>query len=157
MLAAMSPSVGPGPRSIVFQRGRPKVYRPLPPGERRAALDAGLDAYARDEWFLAHELLEPAWMGTADPWERDLYQGLIKLAAAHVHRQRGNPIGLGRHLAGARVHLVAAIDGGVDAAGLDLPAIVAEIDRRLETLVSLGEAPLATVPAIVLESPSRRL
>lgn len=156
MLAAMAP-VDPGKRSVIIQRGRPKAYRPLAPAERRAALRAGLDAYARDEWFLAHELLEPAWMGTADPAERDLYQGLIKLAAGHVHRQRGNPIGLGRHLAGARAHLVAAIDGGTDAAGLDLPAIVAEIDRRLAALDSLGAAQVATVPAIVIEAPSGRL
>ncbi len=140
-------------RTIVFQRGRPKAYRPLPLPDRRAALRAGLDAYARGEWFLAHELLEPAWMGTADPSERDLYQGLIKLAAAHVHRQRGNPVGLGRHLAGARVHLVGAIDGGADAGGLALPAIVAEIDSRLGALASLGEAAVATVPPIVLEAP----
>lgn len=140
-------------RRIVFQRGRPKAYRPLPTSDRRAALRAGLDAYARGEWFLSHELLEPAWMGTADASERDLYQGLIKLAAAHVHRQRGNPIGLARHLAGARVHLVGAIQGGTDPAGLDLPAIVREIDVRLEALASLGEAAVATVPPIMPEAP----
>ena len=55
----------------VTERGRAKAYRPLPEDEREAALAAGLAAYDRGDWFLAHELLEPAWMGTADPAERD--------------------------------------------------------------------------------------
>ena len=58
-----------------MQRGRAKAYRPLPPEERRAALQAGLAAYEQGYFFLAHETLEPAWMGTDDPGERDLHQG----------------------------------------------------------------------------------
>src|SRR6185503_16988265 len=75
----------------IVQRGRAKAYRPLPPERRRAILAEGLAAYDRGDFFLAHEVLEPAWMGAADPAERDLYQGLIKLAAAFVHAARGNP------------------------------------------------------------------
>jgi hypothetical protein len=70
-------------------------------------LDAGLDAIAAGEYFEAHELLEPAWMGTRDPVERDLYQGLIKLAAAGVHAWRRNPQGVRKNLEGARLRLAA--------------------------------------------------
>lgn len=147
----MPPFSEPGDRRVIVQRGRPKAYRPVPHEARLAALRDGLDAYARHEWFLAHELLEPAWMGTADPAERDLYQGLIKLAAAHVHRQRGNPIGLRRHLAGARIHLVGAIEGGVDPAGLDLAGLVAAIDDRLAQLADLAGQDVGTVPVITIK------
>ena len=64
-------------RGTVLQDGRAKAYRPLPAAERASAFGAGLAAYDRGDFFLAHELLEPAWMGTADIGERELYQGLI--------------------------------------------------------------------------------
>ena len=41
-------------------------------------------------------------MGTADIGERELYQGLIKVAAGFVHAVRGNPPGIARNLEGAR-------------------------------------------------------
>ena len=51
-------------RSVVIGRdGRAKAYRPLPASERVAAMEAGLAAYRRGDFFEAHELLEPAWMG----------------------------------------------------------------------------------------------
>jgi predicted metal-dependent hydrolase len=133
----------------VLQGGRSKAYRPLPPDERRTAFDAGLAAYRRGDFFEAHELLEPAWMGTADPVERDLYQGLIKLAAAYVHAVRGNPAGVGANLRGARDRLAAAAASDSFAGGLDLPALVAAIDARLERGPAAAVArPLADAPVL---------
>jgi predicted metal-dependent hydrolase len=117
--------------ATVLQGGRAKAYRPLPPAERDRALAAGLDAYERGDYFLAHEILEPAWMGTADPLERELHQGLIKLAAAYVHGARGNPRGIHKNLVGARARLAAALAGGGPSGGLDLTALIGEIDERL--------------------------
>jgi predicted metal-dependent hydrolase len=92
-------------------------------------------AYARGDFFEAHELLEPAWMGAAEPAERDLLQGLIKLAAAYVHGVRGNPLGIARNLAGARDRLTDAIDSPAAAAsGIDVAALVIAIDDRLTRL-----------------------
>jgi predicted metal-dependent hydrolase len=130
-------SVGSG---TILQGGRKKAYRPLPVAERRAALEAGLAAHDRGDWFLAHELLEPAWMGTADLPERALYQALIKLAAGHVHLVRRNAAGVTKNLTGAKAHLLAARDGGVDDAGIDLPALLDAIDDRLERLRALDDA-----------------
>jgi predicted metal-dependent hydrolase len=115
----------------ILQRGRAKAYRPLPPERRREILVDGLAAYERGDFFLAHELLEPAWMGAADPAERDLYQGLIKLAAAFVHDARGNPVGVLKNLRGARERLADAVDAGFEA-GIDVRAIVEAIDARLD-------------------------
>jgi hypothetical protein len=139
-------------RRTVVQGGRAKAYRPLAEADRRGAFLAGIAAYERGDFFLAHELLEPAWMGTDDPIERDLHQGLIKLAAGYVHAVRGNPEGMLKNLRGARERLeavaiagaselaIAALPGGGQ---LDVPALVAAIDARIR---ELGRA--ATVEVI---------
>ena len=127
----------PPQRRTVLQGGREKAYRPLPAAERQRAFAAGLAAYARGDFFEAHEILEPAWMGTDDLAERELYQGLIKLAAAYVHAVRGNPLGIARNLSGARARLEAAVGtNAADASGLDLPSLIAAIDERLERLAA---------------------
>lgn len=118
------------PSTVIDPSGRRKAYRPLPADARAAALLDGLEAYDRGDFFDAHEILEPAWMGTDDPPERDLYQGLIKLAAAYVHAVRGNPRGWAKNLRGASERLSRAIAAG-ERTGIDVPAILAAIDREL--------------------------
>lgn len=117
----------------ILQGGRAKAYRPLPDEDRRAAFEAALAAYADGDFFAAHERLEPAWMGSADLAERELDQGLIKLAAAYVHAVRGNPAGIRTNLLGARRRLAAGATAGA-AAGVDVPALLAAIDDRLAAL-----------------------
>lgn len=138
----------------VLDQGRPKAYRPLPDDQRRTALVAFLAAYARGDWFLAHELLEPAWMGTADPTERALHSGLIKLAAAGVHASRDNPAGVVKNLSGARLRLATvagpneahrtAVLDSPPASELDLVGLLAAIDRHLAK--GSGPIPLAPPP-----------
>ena len=128
----------PAPQTVI-QGGRAKAYRPLPEADRRQAFDAALAAYDRGDFFLTHELLEPAWMGTDDLPERELYQGLIKLAAAFVHGVRGNPPGIARNLEGARERLAAAQLAEMTG-GLDLADLLAAIDDRLAQLAANAEA-----------------
>lgn len=132
MARAASLEVRERPATIV-QRGRAKAYRPLPAARRREILEEGLAAYARGDYFLAHELLEPAWMGASDLAERDLYQGLIKLAAAFVHDARGNPAGVFKNLRGARERLADAVEAGAEA-GLDVARLLDDVDRALAGL-----------------------
>ncbi len=139
----------------IVQGGRAKAYRPLPPPEREAAIRAGLAAYRRGDYFLAHELLEPAWLGSSDLAERDLLSGLIKLAAAYVHAARGNPLGVLKNLRGARERL----DRGAAAAGGAIPvnveALIAAVDlriRRLEAAAQRGRRP----PRLALRAPRLR-
>jgi uncharacterized protein len=135
--------------ATVLQNGRPKAYRPLPPAERRAAFDAALAAYERGDYFETHELLEPAWMGTDDVAERELHQGLIKLAAAYVHAVRGNPLGVARNLAGARERLSAASGSlPADESGLDIPALVTSIDDRLARMAGDPDDRFDDAPAL---------
>jgi predicted metal-dependent hydrolase len=125
--------------ATVLQGGRAKAYRPIPAADRLAAYQAALAAYDRGDFFLTHELLEPAWMGTDDLPERELYQGLIKLAAAFVHGVRGNPRGIMRNLEGARPMLAAAAAAGTTG-GLDLPDLLAAIDTLLARLADDPDA-----------------
>jgi predicted metal-dependent hydrolase len=122
--------------ATVIQGGRPKAYRPLDPAAREAAFEAGLEAYARGDFFEAHELLEPAWMGTDDIPERELYQGLIKLAAAFVHVGRGNPLGAAKNLRGARGRLARVVEAGADDRGLDLVGLLLEIDAAGDSMAA---------------------
>lgn len=132
--------------TTVVLGGRRKAYRPLPLEDRRAALAAGIAAYAAGDHFLAHELLEPAWMGTDDPIERDVHQGLIKLAAAFVHGARGNPLGIAKNLRGAaeRLGSAAAEPAGLRAClgrlgvDLDIASVITAIEDRL---LELDERP----------------
>jgi len=146
---------------IIQADGRSKAYRPLPRPERAAAVRAGLEAYDRGDFFLAHELLEPAWMGTDDVRERALIQGLIKLAAADVHGVRGNPAGVARNLEGALERLRQAADpalaSGADGAGglshlaMDPPDIGVDLD--LATVIAAAEARYAAASGGAVTDP----
>jgi predicted metal-dependent hydrolase len=126
----------------VVQGGRAKAYRPMADADRLAALTDGLEAYDRGDAFLAHELLEPAWMGTDDVAERELLQGLIKLAAAFVHAARGNPAGVAKNLRGSRERLANA-GGARGRFGIDVAALLDRIDARLAQPIDVGAAPIA--------------
>lgn len=126
---------------VVIQGGRAKAYRPMPPAARRAAFEQGLAAYANGDFFLAHELLEPPWMGAWDLAERELIQGVIKLAAAFVHGARSNPKGIEKNLRGARERLAGAGAAGA-ALGVDVPALLLAIDERLSRPPRVGDPPI---------------
>ena len=144
-----------------MQGDRRKAYRPIPPDRRRDALNEGLEALDRGDYFLAHELLEPAWMGTSDLAERALYQGLIKLAAGYVHAVRGNPIGVARNLEGARQYLATSerLDPEVArVAGIDLAALLAMVDVRLVAVMGVADdLARARGPLIDLLPPAPRV
>ena len=123
---------------VVGEDGRAKVYRPLPDEVRIAAVQAGLEAYGAGDFFDAHEHMEPAWMGTADLAERNLIQGLIKVAAADVHAVRGNPAGIRRNLEGARDRLRSGVGGSITGVDLDVEGLLAAIDTRLAGTTDLS-------------------
>ena len=94
------------------------------------------DFYYREFWelfnvekfFEAHEVLEILWRETSGP-ERDFYQGLIQIAAAFVHVQKGTPEG-GRKLlkkASAKLQKYAPVFRALDiSALLEQTALVLE-------------------------------
>ena len=140
-------SIAPTPNRIVQLDGRSKVYRPLPVDARAAAVLQGLRLYAAGEAFEAHEAWEPAWMGTDDLGERALLQGLIKLAAADVHEQRGNPAGVVRNVQGALERLRSAARSGTSTAPgvtIDLATLMQAAAARL--VVAARGAPSPSIP-----------
>jgi predicted metal-dependent hydrolase len=76
--------------------------------------------YTAGEHWHAHEVLEDLWRATSDPERRRFYQGIIQLAAAFVHAERGNMRGVQRLLAKAAAKLDAVSSPylGIDVAGL---------------------------------------
>ena len=145
-------------RSVVVGRdGRAKAYRPLPEADRAAALHAGLAAYEVGDFFEAHELLEPAWMGTDVAADRALLQGVIKVAAAYVHGVRGNPAGIVRNLEGARARLVEAqqdrLAGNLPEPWLDVAGLIAAIDLRLADVAAHPDGPTLGPPDLPRSAP----
>ena len=132
-------------RGTILQAGRRKAYRPLPAAERDAARCAAIEAWERGDWFETHELLEPAWMGSADAGERLRDQAVIKLAAAFVHLARGNRAGVRTNLVGARARAADAVAKGVAADRLA---------AALEGLVEVVDD--ASVPLAAVEPPDLR-
>ena len=131
-------------RTIV-QAGRAKAYRPLPAAARHAAVVGALEAWERGDWFEAHELLEPAWMGSADLGERLRLQAVIKLAAGFVHGARGNRTGMRTNLVGARERLVEARSHG---------AAVENLFTAVGSL--LGSINEPAIPLEAIEAPDLR-
>jgi hypothetical protein len=84
-------------------------------------------------------------MGAADVAERELLQGLIKVAAAYVHESRGNPPGVLKNLRGALVRL----EAGQPAAGrlgVDVSGLIPGVRERIRALEA-GAGPGAVPPA----------
>ena len=83
------------------------------------ALDEGLQLIREGAYFEAHEELEDEWR-TAPAAERDFLQGLVHVAVAWLHAERGNRPGCERQLVKAerRLSPYAPTHRGVDVASL---------------------------------------
>lgn len=82
--------------------GRPLAYDttgvPLTedhePATVEQALVLGTELWDQQRYFEAHECLEHVWHAAPED-DRDLWQGVIQIAVAAVHLQRGNHVGSG--------------------------------------------------------------
>lgn len=98
-----------------------------------------LDEFNAGYFFESHETLEDLWMVT--PWpERQLFQGVIQLAAAFVHYVRGEYPGIMK-LLDASLDKLAAF--APERFGVDVDALVRETERARDAFAELGEARLA--------------
>lgn len=121
--------------------------------EARLSADPRLhEAIARfndEQWYEAHDLLEELWHETAGPM-RPLLQGVLQIAVAQLHRERGNQRGalilMGEGLGRLR--------GRADhALGLDLKPLKAAASQHLLQLQADGAAAVGALPALKLVSP----
>jgi predicted metal-dependent hydrolase len=92
----------------------------------------GIDLYHAGYLWEAHEAWEGIWKASIHPVDRDLYQGLIQLAAALIKAHEGNTRGARRlaQAARARFTRVAAVHSRYR--GLDLAALLS-FDGRWNT------------------------
>lgn len=129
-------------------RPRDRTGRPLPygttevalaeehdPATVEEALALGIELWGQQRFFEAHECLEAVWHAAPDA-DRDLWQGVIQLAVAGVHLQRGNRDGARAILAkaGARLAPYPPVRRGIDVAAA-------------RSAVARADAVLAAAPA----------
>jgi predicted metal-dependent hydrolase len=89
-------------------RGR-ELHPVLTPERRRELIEEGIALFNRGEYFAAHEAWEEIWRSTT-PEPRDLFQGLVQLAAAFHHLYaNGRPDVARRMLGKARGRLAAVV------------------------------------------------
>jgi hypothetical protein len=138
-------------------RPRDRTGRPLPrgtvgvplledvrPATVEEALALGVARWDARRYFEAHELLEHAWKLGPES-DRDLWKGVIQVAVAAVHLQRGNRIGARRLLERALTRLDAqpAVRRGIDVAALRRTAAAAraQLDAGLVPAADWGPFP----------------
>ena len=107
----------------------------------------GLELFNAGEWYAAHDLFEELWHETADPERRSL-QGILQVAVAQLHLQRGNR-------RGATILFGEAIGRlkrpGTPDLGLDLEALCCAAQQRLEALQQNRDPESCTVPVLHLQ------
>lgn len=96
------------------------------------ALDEGLQLIRQGAYFEAHEELEDEWRD-APATERDFLQGLVHVAVAWLHAERGNRNGCERQLAKAERRL-----GGYRPShrGVDIEDVLGQIERAQRRLAA---------------------
>jgi predicted metal-dependent hydrolase len=85
------------------------------------------ELFNRGEFWESHEVLEGPWRASRSPF----YHGLILLASAYVHVQRGNPKGVAAQLRKALRELPAHRPAYL---GLDVGALVEHAERALRAV-----------------------
>ena len=107
-------------------------------------LKQAIQQFNNGAWYDAHDLFEELWHETADPERRSL-QGILQVAVAQLHLERGNRRGatilFGEALGRLR-------RPGTPDLGLDLKALCQSVDERLRCLQQDDDPELCTVPGL---------
>jgi hypothetical protein len=100
---------------------------------RLGELYAAIDQFNRRWYFESHETLEDLWMVTPLP-ERQLFQGIIQLAAAFVHLVRGEYPGVLKLLDASLEKLS---EFTPECLGIDVKMLVEDAGRVREEIAAL--------------------
>ena len=104
----------------------------------------GVELFNAGEWYAAHDLFEELWHETADPERRSL-QGILQVAVAQLHLQRGNRRGATILFGEALGRLKRP---GTPDLGLDLASLCRAAQQRLEALQLDRDPESCTVPVL---------
>ncbi|MGB1415957.1 MAG: DUF309 domain-containing protein [Synechococcus sp.] len=106
--------------------------------------DQAIDLFNRCEWYAAHDVFEEIWHETADPERRSL-QGILQVAVAQLHLQRGNTRGATILFGEALGRLKRP---GAPDLGLDLEGLCSCVSERLQRLQQEQDPETCTVPSL---------
>ena len=109
-----------------------------------ARFQRGVELFNAASWYEAHDVLEELWHETADP-DRRVLQGLIQVAVAHVHLERGNTRGATILLGEGLGRLQGK---GLPDFGLDLSALRRVVADRLDALQNQRDPESCPVPRL---------
>jgi hypothetical protein len=111
-------------------------FRELTQAEEREVYFRGIDLFNRGDFFEAHSVWEDVWR-PARGAKRNFYQGLIQVAVALTHYQRGRPRGAIRLFGTAQRKLAGAPAGY---RGLDRDDFLRKLRHLLTPLLEADEA-----------------
>jgi predicted metal-dependent hydrolase len=94
----------------------------------------GLELFNQREYFESHEALETAWRAEHGP-VRELYRGILQIAVAYLHIERGNYLGAVKMFERSRNWLTPFPDR---CRGIDLGSFRQDYHRVEESLHRLG-------------------
>ena len=136
-------------RPTAAESGR-ALHPELEPEARRALLLEGIALFDRGDHFEAHERFEDIWRSRR-PEPRDLFQGLVLVAAGFHHlRVRQRP-DVARRLLRRAVRRLAPL--GPECCGVDLAALLAALEVWDRHLAGAASEPGA--PRIPVAEPTR--
>jgi predicted metal-dependent hydrolase len=120
-------------------------------------LRKGIEEFNSGRFFEAHETLEEIWLPSPQPL-RDFYQGIIQIAAAFVHFQRGERPGAERLLRRGLAKLDAFAP---EFMGVDVGKLIADAQRLQQALTALDKEAMdrldpALLPKIRVRPPPAR-
>ena len=104
-------------------------------------LRAAVEQFNQGDWYASHDGFEALWHETLEP-ERTVLQGILQIAVAHLHRERGNLRGATVLLGEGLGRLSPCGDGAL---GFDLALLRTNSARFLEALQQ--HRPLDDLPA----------
>ena len=110
---------------------------------------SGLNAYAKGEYFDAHEIWEELW---SDYYlkDKDFIQGLIQLAVCFVHLENGNINGARSLLKKSTKKFIGFLPNHRNINVKELMNSLNELSFKLETINSATEFDWTTCPKILL-------
>ncbi|HET9765527.1 MAG TPA: DUF309 domain-containing protein [Thermoanaerobaculia bacterium] len=101
-----------------------ELHPVLTPERRRELVEEGTRLFHAGDYFAAHEAWEEVWRSTT-PEPRDLFQGLVQLAAAFHHLHERRRLDVARRVLGKAKRRLAGVAPA--AAGVDVAALLGEL------------------------------
>lgn len=113
---------------------------------------AGVELFNQREWYAAHDAFEALWHDTEDP-ERRWLQGIVQIAVAMVHVERGNHNGALILLGEGCTRLRTAVAAPPSWTSSSIFDPCRALQQQLSGAAVAGAAAADAVPALVFDSP----